>query len=158
TAGMNFVERLGQARQARFLAAVHVRSGMGHQIAEAESLRANQLDNERLDRAAAQYVIGGSEVDEIGVVRHRQAQARLPPGSSKEPDVLVGQFLGGPLIRTFREQLHGRTLMLLGCQQGMMAAAGNRHVSAEVRHASPDDPRFGKTTNYRTKPDDDKTG
>src|SRR5262245_54508727 len=112
-----------------------------HEVVQAQLLGATQFLDERLDRVPVKGRVGRREVDEVGVVGGRLADHGPPEDAAKLARLVGRDRLGGPLIRGFGEDLHRPAAAGLGRQQGIVIAAGDRHVSAKKRHPGPISPR-----------------
>ena len=67
---------------------------------------------------------------------HGKAQRACRQGLLEGQNVGLAQILGLPLIGVLGEKLHGLAFEGSGRQQGIVAAARDRHVSTEERHAA----------------------
>jgi hypothetical protein len=107
---MNVVERRRDAGQAGLFAATGVRPGVSDEEAKPQCFRPLDFILEGRDRLAIQVVAGGREVDELRIVSRQEFELRRLCGFPERVDLIIGQRLGGPLVRVLREQLNGATL------------------------------------------------
>ena len=107
---------------------------MGHEITQSQPLGALHLDDESLDGTPIENLVGGREVDEIGVMRHRMAEFALPQRLAKERDIPFGQLLALPLVGVLGEELDRSTIPGGRGDDGVVIAAGHGHMGAEQRH------------------------
>ena len=111
--------------QPDILALANMGARMRHQAGDAQVIAALHLMTERRNGLVAQRRIGGSQIDQVTIVRHdlRKAQAR---GMLPERGYRLGlQRLGVPLLLFLGEDLHCGAAEFLGFQQGQVHAACN---------------------------------
>lgn len=104
---------------------------MGHDIRNPQSLGPQKFDHEGVDRLLPQRVVGTGQIDQIRVVRDRVTDSQFGERALKAAHIVVGQLLGPPLVVVLGEQLDAIAAGGLGNLDGLVIAAGNRHVSSQ---------------------------
>lgn len=107
---------------------------MRDHVGDAQQVCAAQLVGKRIDRALPERVVRAGQVDQVRVVRDRVFDHELSQRAAKSLDVVGCDRLRPPLVVVLGEELDAIAAAAMGNLDGLVVAAGHRHMSAKNGH------------------------
>ena len=133
---VDFIEGRDDPRHSGRFAAAGISAGMGDDVGDAQRRGPQEFLHHGVERFSPQRVVGAGQVDEVGIMGQRMADARLLQRGLEPGGLFHGDGLASPLAGILGEQLDAIAAQRMRRFHRLIISAGNRLMGTEDGHPS----------------------